>query len=133
MMSARSRSEARATTSAALGPSLPMRMSSGPSRPEREAARGLIELHRGHAEIEHDAVDGIIAEVLCATRSSAEKRSSITVSRPPDASTRPAPLRDRTLVAVDADDLRAGGCEDRAGIATGAEGAVDIDAAAAGH
>ena len=30
--------------------------------PEREAALGLIELHRGHAEIEHDAVDRGVAE-----------------------------------------------------------------------
>ena len=27
-----------------------------PVEPEREAALGLVELHRGHAEIEHDAV-----------------------------------------------------------------------------
>ena len=38
-----------------------MRMSSGPFQPERKAASGLVELHRRHADIEHDAVDGVEA------------------------------------------------------------------------
>ena len=39
--------------------------------------------------------------------------------------------RDRALVAIDADDPAVGGGEDGAGVAAGAEGGVDIDAAGA--
>ena len=57
MIYARSRSLPRAITSAALGPSRPMRMSSGPSKRNEKPRSACIELHRRHAEIEHDAVD----------------------------------------------------------------------------
>ena len=42
-------------------PSPLMRMSSGPSLPEGEAALGLVELHRRDAEVEHHAVDRVMA------------------------------------------------------------------------
>ena len=68
---------------------------------------------------------------LRATSSSSEKRSSTSVSRPPAASTRSAPraiaLRSRSMPMT----LAVRGREDRARIAAGAEGAVDIDAAVA--
>ena len=38
-------------------PAFDMRMSSGPSRLERKAAVGAVELHRRHADVERDAVD----------------------------------------------------------------------------
>ena len=68
---------------------------------------------------------------LCATASRSEKRSSTSVSRPPACRTRPAPCAIARLVAVDADHRGAGGGENRAGVAAGAERAVDIDAAVA--
>ena len=98
--------------------------------PEREAALGLVELHRGHAEIEHDAVDRGVAEFL---RDAIERGEALLDQRQPAAGRldQTGAVRDRALVAVDADDLRIGGGEDRAAVAAGAEGAVDVDAAVA--
>ena len=59
MMLARSVSDAFATTSAAVGPSLAHPHVERTVEPEREAALGLIELHRGNADIHHDAVDRV--------------------------------------------------------------------------
>ena len=97
------------------------RRRSGPARPcacraarraEREAALGLVELHRGDAEVEHDAVDRVVA-ARRATSSSSEKRSSTSVSRPLAA--RPDRRRARSqLVAVDADHAAAGARGSRA-------------------
>ena len=73
---------------------------------EREAALGLVELHRRDAEIEHDAVDRVVAEFSRRPRSSAEKRSS-TSGQPATAGfDQIGAVRDRALVAVDADHLR---------------------------
>ena len=98
---------------------------------EREAALGLIELHRRDAEIEHDAVDRRDGRDCARPCSRSEKRSSTSVSRPCAASTSSSAARDRVAVAVDADDARAAAAQDRARVAAGAERAVDIDAAVA--
>ena len=63
MISARSRSLAALTTSAALAPSPLMRMSSGPSCRNEKPRSAAVELHRGDAEIEHDAVDRLVAGI----------------------------------------------------------------------
>ena len=57
-MSARCASSAPLTTSAADGP---VRRHAHVERPvalEREAARGIVELHGGDADVEHDAIGG---------------------------------------------------------------------------
>ncbi len=88
---------------------------------ERKAALGLVELHRRDAEIEHDAVDRVVAKLprdRCEGWRSGPRTS---MSRPPAASTRSAPARDRALVAIDADDAAIGRRQNRARIAAGAE------------
>ena len=99
-----------------------------PVEPEREAALGLVELHRGDADVEHDAVDRSWPQLA---RDGVEIGEAIFDQRQPAAGVLDeiGAERDRRLVAVDADDLAVGGVEDRARIAAGAEGAVDIDAA----
>ena len=131
MMSARSRSEACATTSAALGPSLPMRMSSGPSSAEREAALGLVELHRRHAEIEHDAVDRRDGRI--SPRRGRDRRSD---PRPASAGHWPTRTRSAPLATALWSRSMPMTCASAAAriarrVAAGAEGAVDIDAAVA--
>ena len=127
-MLARSRSLAAATTSAAFGAGGAHAHVERTVETEREAARRLIELHGGDAEIEHDAVDGVkagrarnmieIGEALLDQRQAAIRlRNEIGAAR------------DRFTVAVDGDDLAVGGAEQRAGVAAGAEGGVDKDAA----
>ena len=91
MMSARSRSEACATTSAALGPSRPMRMSSGPSS-RNEKPRGASSSCIEDTPRSSTTPSTAAWPNFSATRSSAEKRSSIKVSRPLADCTRPAPF-----------------------------------------
>ena len=92
----------------------------------KAAARG-VELHRGDAEIEHDAVDASkpwraqlieIGEAVLDQRQPALRAALKVLTQ-----------RQRTGVAVDADDLAVGRGENDARIAAGAEGGVDIDAA----
>ena len=131
MMSARSRSEARATTSAALGPSPPMRMSSGPSsrnEKPRSASSSCIE---DTPRSSTTPSTGVVAEFL-ARRDRARRSAPRPASagrRPP--ATRPAPrataLWSRSMPMT---------CASAAAriarrVAAGAEGAVDIDAAVA--
>ena len=113
MMSARSRSDACATTSAALGPSPPMRMSSGPSRRNekpRSASSSCIEETPRSSTTPSTASRAVLArncveigEALFDQRQPAVRR----LAQDP-------PRRDRALVAVDGDDLAVGGGEDRA-------------------
>ncbi len=56
-MSASSASLASARISAAVGPRPSMRMSSGASKRSEKPRSGLIELHRGDADVERDAVE----------------------------------------------------------------------------
>ena len=113
MTRARSRGSKRLTTSAALGPSPPIRMSSGPSKRKEKPRAGIVELHRGDADIEDDAVDP-----LRAVRGGDARRGRRSGPRPASAgrrcpATSAAPAGDRRRVAVDGDDRRAG-VEDRA-------------------
>ena len=103
MMLARSVSEAFATTSAAVGPSWPIRMSSGPpSRNEkpRSAWSSCIE------ETPTSITTPSTAAMPCAAQTSArlEKRSSTRVSRPSDCVDQIEAAGNRRPVAVDADD-----------------------------
>ena len=130
-MLARSASEAFATTSAAVGPSWPIRMSSGPpSRNEkpRSAWSSCIE------ETPTSITTPSTAAAPCAAQTSArlEKRSSTRVSRPSGPVDQIEAAGNRRPVAVDADDPGSRDIEDRAAVAAGAEGGVDIDAAVAG-
>ena len=128
MILARSRSLALATTSAALGAVAAHAHVERPVEPEREAAFGAVELHRGDADVEHDAVD---LREAGAARDRVELREALLDQRQPAARLldQIGAERDRVRVAVDADHPAVGGREDGAGIAAGAEGAVDIDAA----
>src|SRR6202007_3368564 len=90
-----------------------------------KAAFGLVKLHRRDAEIEHDAIGGALGDdrlqfaeaLLDQFQSTLRLRNQVGATR------------DRGLIAVDADDARAGRLQDRARIAPGAEGAVDIEPA----
>ncbi len=113
MMLARSRSPAVATTSAALGPSLRHPHVERTVEAERKSALGLVELHRRDADIEHHAVDLVVA---------AFAGDIIEIGEAVFDQSQPALRRlhhvgaagDRGLVAVDADHLAVGGGEDRA-------------------
>src|SRR6185437_14333907 len=98
-----------------------------PVEPERKSALGLVELHRGDAEIEHHAVDGraLVREDLvqigkalfdqfeAAGRFGEQRRAA----------------GDGALIAVDADDARTGRRQDGARKPACAERAVDVEAA----
>ena len=127
-MLARSRSLAAATTSAALGPSLPMRMSSGPSRrnekPRSAWSSCMEDTPRSNttpSTLSQPAARAIgfeIGEAVLDQREPAVRgRHEIGAER------------ERMRVAVDGDDLAIRGVEDCARVAAGAEGGVDIDAA----
>lgn len=128
-MSARSPSDARAITSAAVGPVCPIRMSSGPSRRKekpRPAWSSCIE------DTPTSITTPSIASTPCAAQISArsEKRPSTSISRPAERSTSPAPpaiaVRSRSMAMS-----RPRHLQDRAAIAAGAKSGVDIDAALA--
>ncbi len=123
MMRSRSFWAARLTTSAALGPSPLMRMSSGTILAERKAALGLVELHGRNADVEHHAV-GRFHAVLAGNlvqigEFAAHDQEPV------------APARHHFLargdcrrIAVDGDHI--GAClQDRLAVAAGAESAVD--------
>ena len=128
MMAARSRSEAERNH---VGSARTVAAHAHVERPieaERKAALRLIELHRGHAEVEHDAVDGgkptafhnrfqFRKAILDQFEAALRLRHEIGAAR------------DRALVAIDTDDACSRRREDQARVAAGAEGGVDIDAA----
>ncbi len=96
---------------------------------EREAAGGLVELHRGYADVENDAVERLGAE---AARDRVEIAEA-SLDQPQAARRR----RDEILargdggrIAIEGDDARAA-LDERAGITAGPESAVEIDAAGA--
>ena len=100
-----------------------------PVEPEREAAFGAVELHRGDAEIEHDAVD---LREAGGARDRVELREAFFDQRQPAVATARRVRRRAAIacrVAVDADHPAIGGRQDGARVAAGAEGGVDIDAA----
>ena len=97
---------------------------------EREAALGLVKLHRGHAEIKHDAVHRGVTEFF---RHAIERGEALFDQCEPAGRRldQTGAIGHRALVAIDADHLGIGGTQDRAAVAAGAEGAVDVDAAVA--
>ena len=95
MMLARSRSEARAITSAALGPVAAHAHVERAVETEREAALGLIELHRGHADVEHDAVDRLDGRTGARPRRDWRSGPRPASAARPTRCTRSAPPRDR--------------------------------------
>ena len=101
------------------------------AEPEREAALGLVELHRGHADVHHHAIDRGMA-LRCADVG--EIGEAVLDQREPAVGSidQIEAARNRRAVAVDADDAGSGDVEDGAAVAAGAEGGVDIDAAVAG-
>jgi hypothetical protein len=98
---------------------------------KREAAIGLVELHRGHPDIHRDAVDR--CDALRGANLS-EVGESVLNQREPAARLvdQIESGRYRGPVAVDADDTGARGVEDGPAITAGAKGGIDIDAAVAG-
>ena len=116
------------TTSAAARPDAAMRMSSGPSPLEREAALGLVELHGGDADVEHDAVGGgsrgrsatARSRKLAWTRSRARRTARAGRAEGQGLSSASSPSsRPPALLEQDA------------GMATGPDRAVDVTAAVA--
>ena len=118
------------TRSAALGPSPPMRMSSGPSLRNEKPRSGLIELHRRDAEVEQNAVDRLVTE---ATRDLFEIREAVFGERQPPRGLFDQRIArsDRIAIAIDPDDARAFNVENEARVPARAERAVDGDAALA--
>ena len=94
---------------------------------ERKAAPGLVELHRGDADIHHDAVDRGHA-----LRGADFREVGEAVLDQSEAAFRALDkvkaARNRRAIAVDADDARLPRLEDRLAIAARAERRVDIDA-----
>ena len=130
-MSARSLPRPLLTTSAAVGPDWRHAHVERAVALEREAALGLVELHRGDADVEHDAVDRREALRRRRCRSRSPKRPSTSVRRPPDVADERAAggdgARDRDRWRGRA---RRRSVQDGAGVAAGAEGAVNVGAAA---
>ena len=97
---------------------------------EREAALGLVELHRGDADIHHDAVDGI--DALRRTDLGEIGKAVLDQRQPArGAFDQLEAAGNRRAVAIDRDDAGSRHIQDRAAVAAGAEGGVDIDAAIA--
>ena len=101
------------------------------AEPEREAALGLVELHRGNADVHHDAVHFGHALRRADLREVGE--SVLDQGQPAIGLVdQIESAGNRRPVAVDADDPGSRDSEDRAAVAAGAEGRVDIDAAVLG-
>ena len=100
------------------------------AEPERKAALGLVELHRGNADIHHDAIDRIHA--LRGADFGQIGESVLDQSEP---AARPVdqiePAGDSGAVAVDADHPGPRHLEDRPAVAAGAEGRIDKNTAVA--
>ena len=97
---------------------------------KREAALGLVELHRGHPDIHHDAVDR--RDTLRGADLGEIGEAVLDQGQP---AVRPIDQIEAAgnggAVAVDADDPGSRDVEDGAAVAAGPEGGVDIDAAVA--
>ena len=128
-MLASSVSDARATTSAAVGPDCPIRMSSGPPRRKekpRSAWSSCIE------ETPTSITTPSTASIPCRAQTSARSGKAVFDQHEPaiGAVDEIETISDRAAVAVDADHPRCGNFQDRPAVAAGAKGGVDIDAAA---
>ena len=111
-------------------PVRPIRMSSGPSRAEREAARRIVELERRHAEIEHHAIQCGDA-VLCQQIQHVAELAIDQVQPTGKARGEAGATSDCLGIAVDRPDRAGRSLQDSRGIAAAAERAVEIDAAVA--
>ena len=101
------------------------------AEPEREAALGLVELHRGNADVHHDAVH--CGHALRRADVGKVGESVLDQGQPAvGLIDQIEAAGNRRPVAVDADDLGSRDREDRAAVAAGAEGRVDIDATVPG-
>ncbi len=127
-MRARSSSSVSLTTSAADRPDDDMRMSSGPSRLEREAALGLVELHRRDADVEHDAVDRRDALLLRRPRSSSREARFDDGQPVAELILQRLRAEDGARIAIERQHAAFGGFENGARIAAGAERCVDVGA-----
>ena len=96
---------------------------------EGEAALRILELVRRQAEIEHDAVETRDARIAEQLRHVAEAAGEH--GEPGFPGGQPAPPCDRGRVAVEREHATGAGRQDRPGVAAGAEGRVQIDAARA--
>ena len=108
-MSASSASEARVDE---VGGAVAVALHAHVERPvvaEGEAALGLVELHRGDADVEHDAVDAVGSPRSATIASRSPKRPGTSTSRPFAFATSAGAAGDRVRVAVDRDDAGRGG------------------------
>ena len=118
-MRARSPDLKRLTTSAAVRPALRHAHVERAVAAEREAAIRLVELHRRHADIEHDAIDACLGKFI--------EPGERPVHQPQPPGKRRGEVGsglDGVGIAVDRHNVGAGG-EQRPGIAACPKGAVD--------
>ena len=132
-MSASSASPRSLTRSAALGPSPPMRMSSGPSprkeKPRSASSSCMEETPRS------SATPSAASTPLAAQERRPSRRSGLRPGSAGRRSCRQAARRSAMApgIAVEPDHAAVGGFQNGAAVAAGPEGAVDIDAAVAGR
>src|SRR3954453_2093294 len=101
------------------------------AEPERKTAPGLVELHLGDPDIHHDAIDRLHA--LRIADLGEIGKPVLDQGQPATAAIdQIEPAGNRRPVAVDADDAGSAGFKDRAAVAAGAEGSVEINAAVTG-
>ena len=131
MTFARSASPARAITSAADGPSPPIRMSSGPSS-RNEKPRAAVSSCIDDTPMSITTPSTVAAP--CAARNLGEMGETIFDQREPAAGSRDeaGACGNRGAVAIDSDHAGIGGVEDSFCVAARAEGRVEVDAAVAG-
>ena len=98
---------------------------------ERKTAAGLIDLHRGHPDIHHHAVDGAYA--LRGANLGEIGEAVLDQGQPAIRSVDEVKTSgDGGAVAIDADHARIGRIENGPAVAARAEGGIDIDPAVAG-
>src|ERR1700722_5647083 len=99
-----------------------------PIEAKRKAARGIVDLHRRDADVEHDTVDRAAAADDCLQIGEAVLDQIEPASGLLDQA---SALGNRALIAIDADDPGAGRRQDRLRIAAGTEGGIDVKSAVA--
>lgn len=111
-------------------PRLPHPHVERPVEAEREAAAGLVELHRGDADVHHHAIDGVDA---LGRADLGEIRETVLDQRQPAGGTldQLGATGDRRAIAIDRDQAGSRHVEYRSAITTGAERRINIDAALA--
>ena len=99
-----------------------------PIEAKRKAARGIVDLHRRDADVEHDAVDRGRASDDCFQIGEAVLDQIEPALGLLD---QVSALGDGALIAVDADDAGGGRRQDRLRVTAGTEGRIDIKSAVA--